>query len=150
MATPQRNRVTVLATHPIQYHAPWFRALARRPEIELRVLFEHLPDARAQGRGFEQAFQWDVPLLEGYRWRSLTPPGTRRARFAGLRGLRRHLQVDSMSTPRFVVPGATYLLTRRCFGRRLLLVRARRELAPRPEDDQYTNAFAHVCAREWV
>jgi REP element-mobilizing transposase RayT len=26
-----------------------------------------------------------------------------------------------MSAPRFVVPGATYLLTRRCFGRRLLL-----------------------------
>jgi glycosyltransferase involved in cell wall biosynthesis len=87
--------VTALATHPIQYQAPWFRALAAVPGIELHVLFEFLPDARAQGRGFDHAFQWDVPVLDGYRWRSLSASGTRRARLAGLRELHRTLRRDA-------------------------------------------------------
>ncbi len=35
-------------------------------------------------------------------------------------------------------------------GRRLLLIRSRQELAPRPEWDQYTNPYVHVGAREWL
>ena len=27
------SRLAIVATHPIQYHAPWFRALATRPEL---------------------------------------------------------------------------------------------------------------------
>lgn len=61
-------RVLVVASHPIQYQAPWFRALALVPEIDCSVLFIQQPDAREQGRGFGLAFEWDVPLLDGYRW----------------------------------------------------------------------------------
>jgi glycosyltransferase involved in cell wall biosynthesis len=60
-------RVIAVATHPIQYQAPWFRALAREPAIDFSVLFIQQPDARQQGTGFGVAFEWDIPLLEGYR-----------------------------------------------------------------------------------
>lgn len=59
-------RVGILLSHPTQYHSPWFRALANRPEIEIKVFYCFQPDAGAQGEGFDVAFQWDVPLLGGY------------------------------------------------------------------------------------
>lgn len=67
MARP--TRVLAVASHPIQYHAPWFRGLAKAPDIDFSVLFVQEPDAVEQGRGFGVAFQWDVPLLDGYRSR---------------------------------------------------------------------------------
>lgn len=48
-----------------------FRCLANRSDIELTVLFAMLPDAATQGAGFDVAFEWDLPLLEGYRYRVL-------------------------------------------------------------------------------
>lgn len=60
-----------VASHPIQYHAPWFRALAQASEIDFFVLFIQRPDARQQGAGFGVAFEWDIPLLEGYRWQDV-------------------------------------------------------------------------------
>lgn len=89
-----RVRLAALATHPIQYHAPWFRALAARPELELEVLFEHLPGPRAQGEGFDRAFQWDTPLLDGYRWQVLARAGEPqvRRRVEALRALCAHLR----------------------------------------------------------
>lgn len=59
--------MVAVASHPIQYQAPWFRALAASPDIDFSVLFVQQPGAREQGRGFGVAFEWDVPLLEGYR-----------------------------------------------------------------------------------
>ena len=66
------TRVTVCLTHPVQYLAPWFRYIAaRRPEIDLTVLYAHEPTADQQGTGFGTAFRWDVDLLAGYRSRVL-------------------------------------------------------------------------------
>ncbi len=59
-------RFVVVATHPIQYFAPWFRQLATLAEIDLTVVYLRQLDADAQGAGFGQAFKWDVPLLAGY------------------------------------------------------------------------------------
>jgi glycosyltransferase involved in cell wall biosynthesis len=64
-------RVIAVATHPIQYQAPWFRALAEEPSIDFSVLFIQQPDAQQQGQGFGVAFKWDIPLLEGYRWQQV-------------------------------------------------------------------------------
>jgi glycosyltransferase involved in cell wall biosynthesis len=80
-------RVALAATHPIQYQVPWFRALAARPEIDLEVGFALLPDAARQGVGFGVAFDWDLPLLDGYRSVELPRRG-RRAELARFRGLR--------------------------------------------------------------
>ena len=59
-------RLGVLATHPIQYHAPLYRALAA--ELDLTVYFAHRQSAAEQAAaGFGVAFEWDVDLLGGYR-----------------------------------------------------------------------------------
>ncbi|MEP0548290.1 MAG: glycosyltransferase family 4 protein [Rhodothermales bacterium] len=58
-------RLGVLATHPIQYHAPLYRALAA--ELDLAVYFAHQQTAEGQAdAGFGVPFEWDVPLLDGY------------------------------------------------------------------------------------
>src|SRR5687768_15584731 len=58
-------RIAVVTSHPIQYQAPWFQALARR--LDLVVFFAHRQDARGQAAaGFGHEFEWDLPLLEGY------------------------------------------------------------------------------------
>ena len=59
-------RVGILASHPIQYHAPWFRALAK--EVELHVFFAHRQTPAQQSEaGFGVRFNWDVDLLSGYK-----------------------------------------------------------------------------------
>lgn len=94
-------RVLAVASHPIQYQVPWFRALAQSPEIDFSVLYIQIPDAREQGRGFGVAFEWDIPLLEGYQW-SRAPhlrgrgglSGFFAARVADARGLLASLRPD--------------------------------------------------------
>ena len=60
-------RLGLLATHPIQYFSPLYRALAADPRIELDVYYAHRPTAEEQGAGFGVAFHWDVDLTSGYR-----------------------------------------------------------------------------------
>ncbi len=62
----RRLRVGVLATHPIQYYSPWYRALAR--SVDLEVFFSHRQSAEEQAAaGFGVEFDWDVPLLDGFQ-----------------------------------------------------------------------------------
>lgn len=62
-----KPRLAYVSTHPIQYQAPLFRALARRSSVELRVYFASDHGVRlTRDPGFGQLVQWDVPLLEGY------------------------------------------------------------------------------------
>ena len=62
------TRVAFLTSHPIQYQAPMFRALARRPEVDLTVFFCSDRGARPyDDPGFRTRVAWDVPLLDGYR-----------------------------------------------------------------------------------
>lgn len=66
-----RLAVGVLSTHPVQYHAPWYRLLAQL--VDLKVFYCHQQSAADQARaGFGVAFEWDTPLLEGYHYRFLT------------------------------------------------------------------------------
>ena len=65
----QRLRVLILTTHVIPYASPNYRALARDPRLETLVAYCSLQGAEA---GFDPEFgvrvQWDVPLLDGYKW----------------------------------------------------------------------------------
>mgnify|MGYP003340285763 FL=1 len=64
-------RIGFLVSHPIQYYAPIFRALAR--QCDLTVYFAHRQTAEQQARaGFGVAFDWDVDILSGYKSRFLT------------------------------------------------------------------------------
>ena len=60
-------KLGILATHPIQYHAPLFRELAGHDGVDLTVFFAHRPTPAEQGAGFGVDFVWDVDLLSGYR-----------------------------------------------------------------------------------
>lgn len=70
-ASARQVRLAIFTSHPIQYQAPWFRALAKSSGLELKVFFSYMPNADQQGAGFGRAFEWDVPLLEGYCWETL-------------------------------------------------------------------------------
>src|ERR1700754_148823 len=70
-------KIALFATHPIQYQVPWFERLSAQPGVDLKVYYALIPDAQAQGVGFGVAFNWDIPLLEGYEWELL--PNARRS-----------------------------------------------------------------------
>ena len=60
-------RLAIVSTHPIQYHSPWFRELAAQPDLSIHVFYCHQATPEEQARaGFGVAFDWDIPLLEGY------------------------------------------------------------------------------------
>ena len=68
----KRKRLAIITTHPIQYHAPWFRGLAAHPDLDLQVYFCHEATSREQAAaGFGVEFEWNVPMLEGYPFRFL-------------------------------------------------------------------------------
>lgn len=103
-------RLAFLTTHPIQYQAPVFRALAREPGVEFTALFAMLPDARQQGDGFGVGFEWDLPLCEGYDYEVLTnvarEPAVGRFRGCDTPGVGRvirRLQLDALVVNGWVV-----------------------------------------------
>lgn len=61
------TRLAIVATHPIQYYAPWYAYLAGETGLAIRVFY--LWDfgvAAHVDPGFQAPVKWDVPLLEGY------------------------------------------------------------------------------------
>lgn len=58
-----------LVSHPIQYFAPLYRELARRREVDLTVFFYSDVSMREfHDFEFGLKIEWDVPLLDGYRY----------------------------------------------------------------------------------
>jgi glycosyltransferase involved in cell wall biosynthesis len=66
---PQR-KLAIVCTHPIQYYAPVFRALAQSGQINLRVFYTWSQAATDSvfDAGFGAEVKWDIPLLEGYAY----------------------------------------------------------------------------------
>ncbi len=64
-----RPKLAVVLSHPTQYYSPWFRHITEQGDIELSVFY--LWEAGTQptyDRQFERTIQWDIPLLDGYRF----------------------------------------------------------------------------------
>jgi len=63
-------RLLIVGSHPVQYYAPLFRALAAR--MDLMVFYAHraTPHDQAQA-GFGVGFEWDIDLLSGYSYEFL-------------------------------------------------------------------------------
>jgi glycosyltransferase involved in cell wall biosynthesis len=60
-------RVAVVATHPVQYQAPLWRALASDPRLDLHVYFGSDLSVRGyRDEGFGVEVRWDSPLTAGY------------------------------------------------------------------------------------
>ena len=63
-----RYRLAVVAPHVVQYHAPLYRELARRPEVDALVLYlDRTGSQPTYDATMGATIDWDVPLLEGYR-----------------------------------------------------------------------------------
>lgn len=79
-AGQRRYRLLALATHPTQYGAPGYRWMAAHPRLELTVAYLSLLGAQAAyDPEFGRDVQWDIPLLEGYRWMHLGQYGRLRS-----------------------------------------------------------------------
>jgi glycosyltransferase involved in cell wall biosynthesis len=64
----RKLKVAFVMTHPVQYFAPWARSIAQHcPEIDLTVVYATEPTRDQQGVGFGRAFEWDIPLRDGYQ-----------------------------------------------------------------------------------
>jgi len=63
-------KVGIVASHPIQYQVPWFRALAER--LDLEVFYCHAQNRVDHAKaGFGVEFDWDVDLFSRYKHRFL-------------------------------------------------------------------------------
>jgi glycosyltransferase involved in cell wall biosynthesis len=60
------RRIAVVASHPVQYQAPFFRGLAQRADLTVFFCQRHEP-ALERSAGYTDGFSWDVPLTDGYR-----------------------------------------------------------------------------------
>ncbi|MBD2193883.1 MULTISPECIES: glycosyltransferase family 4 protein [Calothrix] len=75
------KKLAIVTSHPIQYYAPWFRYLANIGCLSIKVFYLWDFGVKQQvDEGFGQAFQWDIPLLNGYEYEFVTNvspnPGT--------------------------------------------------------------------------
>jgi glycosyltransferase involved in cell wall biosynthesis len=62
------HRVALVASHVIQYQAPFFRLLAQEPEIDLDVLYCSRAGAETYlDTEMQTTLRWDLDLLSGYR-----------------------------------------------------------------------------------
>ena len=99
-------RIGFLLSHPIQYYAPLFRALATR--CDLQVFFAHRQSAAGQAAaGFGVSFQWDIDLLSGYESKFLRNvarhPSTDRFDGCDTPDIRHEVEAGGFDA--FVVPG---------------------------------------------
>lgn len=68
----KKPRLAVINTHPIQHFAPLWAEIARRGEIDLRVLYcSDWGVKEYKDPGFDRTFRWDVDLLSGYDYEIL-------------------------------------------------------------------------------
>jgi len=65
------RKIAIIATHPVQYHVPWFQALSKQVDCQVKVYYGCDPGEQQQGVGFDVPFQWDIPMFENYQWEML-------------------------------------------------------------------------------
>jgi glycosyltransferase involved in cell wall biosynthesis len=64
------QKIAIITSHPIQYNAPWFKLLAERKRIALKVFYTwgQLQKENKYDPGFGKNVSWDIPLLQGYNY----------------------------------------------------------------------------------
>ncbi|MDB5208680.1 MAG: glycosyltransferase [Flavisolibacter sp.] len=80
------SRLAIVTTHPIQYYAPVFQAMAKK-HPDTKVFYTWGEDSIQKfDPDFQKNIEWDIPLLEGYDYQFLkntsSNPGT--AHFKGI------------------------------------------------------------------
>ncbi len=105
-------KLAIITTHPIQYYAPLFQALAKEAHLDLKVYYtwgtavledKFDPD-------FGKSIQWDIPLLEGYDYHftknTSKNPGS--ATFSGIITPNLINEVEGFSPDAILVYGYAY------------------------------------------
>jgi len=68
----RKYKLAILTSHPIQYQVPLFKKLAEHKEIDLTVYFcWDFGVKEKYDPGFGKKIKWDIPLLEGYKYKFL-------------------------------------------------------------------------------
>ncbi|CDF80628.1 glycosyltransferase (GT4) [Formosa agariphila KMM 3901] len=75
------KKLAIVTTHPIQYYAPWFKLLADRNNVEVKVFYTWSQASdEVIDKTFGKTIKWDIPLLDGYAFEFLEniskDPGT--------------------------------------------------------------------------
>jgi glycosyltransferase involved in cell wall biosynthesis len=60
-------RLAIISSHPIQYYAPWFKYMSSILDVHVFYMQESKKQGSAKGE-FGTSFEWDVDLLEGYKY----------------------------------------------------------------------------------
>ena len=61
-------KLAIVSSHPIQYNAPFFAALSRQKELEVKVFYSWQGPSTQNDPNFGHSIEWDIPLLEGYAY----------------------------------------------------------------------------------
>ena len=81
----RRFRVLTIAAHPVPYAVPVFRLMAQHPRLDFQVAYCSLGGAEvAHDPEFGRSVQWDIPLLDGYRWTHVSNRGSGSQSFFGV------------------------------------------------------------------
>jgi glycosyltransferase involved in cell wall biosynthesis len=70
---PDKKKLAIITSHPIQYNAPLFQLLAERNRLDIKVFYtwgDTVLD-RKFDPGFRKEIIWDILLLDGYRYEFL-------------------------------------------------------------------------------
>jgi glycosyltransferase involved in cell wall biosynthesis len=64
------KKLAIITTHPIQYNAPFFKMLAQRKNLDIKVFYtwSQCEGGNKYDPGFDKKITWDIPLLDGYRY----------------------------------------------------------------------------------
>ena len=66
------KRLAIVASHVIQYQDPFFRLLAKEPDIDLTVIYCSSAGAETyRDEDMKTSLRWDIDLLQGYRYVTL-------------------------------------------------------------------------------
>lgn len=66
-AAEEKMRLAIVVSHPIQHFAPFYRELAKEPEVDLKVFFcSRIGLEKYFDVGFGMEVAWDNDLLNGY------------------------------------------------------------------------------------
>jgi glycosyltransferase involved in cell wall biosynthesis len=146
-------KLCIFATHPVQYHVPLWRALARQPGVDSRVFYLSDHGVRSGvDAGFGVPFAWDTDLDRGYERDFLAPDvtleGARSKRIADLDALFRRERPDWVLLGGYAYPFQRQVLrAARARGTKVLL---RAEFSDGSEFRRsYVKGFARQAYLRW-
>ncbi|HVZ96959.1 MAG TPA: glycosyltransferase family 4 protein [Chitinophagaceae bacterium] len=148
------KKLAIITTHPIQYNAPWFRLLAERRKISIRVFYTwgQLETESKYDPGFGKTIKWDIPVLDGYEYTFVKnvskDPGSHHYR--GIDNPSLIPEIEQWRPDALLVIGWNFKSHIRCirhFHRRLpVFFRGDSTLL----DDEYENALKQLAKKIWL